>query len=519
MTSSHFDLDALYTYIAYPSEEVTRAETILGHDKKSIITSVSDPELGELLLTASTVEHEFTHHRQLLSTPLGLALYLVNLACTENRAGWIRQVPYPEFSLFVRDARDFSDPLEFVRLHKLKRHPCVEHLCLVFHWELFLDVLYKFDAEKAVLWQQQRDINAARVVMEPDGGVSQDVFAWFSLLFVDDESHILCKLPTATLVELLEGAAVWREYAYVSGTLWDGFRAQFGRWTRRWLEASIGTRQYRRAADLVLEATGCNLSMALPGVLFDIALTPPFFAPRRVPWSEAHPSLRFAQILSAAADLPKRFKRYDNITRVSDDFYRDVEGWISARLGWSQVTDNLRSGADAIVERGRYVASLSAPELLLHRAAFLDRIMTRFEFSHRVRIDVKSTFLFPWVRNDYIAVRLLTCPPIVEYEDLVRLCPQDAWGESVQTSIIYAYRAVTTMFLAHTLTPHGAHAISGARRLYNKVMTEIPKCLRPEQWSEVEFTPNQSFDSFISESLGIDYERHRKIVTRGRGFS
>lgn len=481
-TSSSFDLSTLLVELPYTESDANSAQRCLTKP-----TGITDEQLTSDLMTSCVIDHEFSHYRCLISTSVGYLLFFLKQIVVLAKLKLIQNYPksHGAIALYIKDINALSG-----------NHPdAAAALSDLMYFGQLLKFMDKYDPQIADVIVE--DIPATLIHSE-DHLVDAHRIPFPLLNSVTVGNNLLAVDPSSlpTLYELLEGWALWKEYALLSRVLWHGYRDRF-HLTNEWLGASTGQRRYRYVPDLILEATGANLSMALPGVLIDIALNAPIFSDRPRTWQEAHPSLRLVEMLRTADQLPRRLRMVDNIDLVGEEFYREVETFFARALGWTSVESNLHDTCDAVDRRVAWARQISRGESLTDvLGRFYD---SRFRLGLSARGELLSTMLFPWNNPRSNSIGRLTIPPAVWYRDAVSVSTLQS--ETWVQSYLHLLDVTLTLFLEACLNfePWGPPTFASARGIYKA----IPTTFSQEQLSSINF--KNSFEEFIGSCIGRDY--------------
>jgi hypothetical protein len=476
--SSLFTLSALL--VELPFSEATHRQAQLA----PLLPTFNPEQFKSTLKKRCIVEHELFHYRSLTSSTIGYFLFFLQQLLVVAKLQYLKNCPLPLLVDLAKD-EDFRSKQNVV-----KRHPAA--------FAGWIDVL-----NFTTLWNFMNRYSA------PHAGLITEFLPPF---LHTDEYPPACRIPFAflnnvapgqelvaevssipTLQELLEGWALWKEYAYLSQILRFDCPDEF-RFTSEWLKDSRRRVRYRYVPDLILKAIGTNLSMALPGVLMDIATSGPIFSARKRSWLEVHPCLRLVEMLRVAGGLPRHLLKPTNTKLVTEDYYRDIEHYFNKALDWQSVESNLLEASDAIDRRvawGQIHATAGTRDLL---GAFYD---ARFKMGISSRRKVMSTALFPWNNPDG-AARVAT-PPAIKFTDRlgVNLLPSETWFHSY----LHLSDIALTLFLEASINPEpwSPSIFAQARDIYNL----LPTIFTTQQLSSVHFLPR--FEDHIGREIGHDY--------------
>jgi hypothetical protein len=282
---------------------------------------------------------------------------------------------------------------------------------------------------------------------------------------IDDHGGLL-------LWHVLEGIATWKEYLAISQLAWFTQRTHFKEITTNWLAQTRDKSLYRFASDLILASTGANMSMALPGILLDIALNPDLSSP--LIWSDFHPVSRLRQLLAHAGELPLKYKRFDNCELVDDGFYREVESFFSSRLGWQTVSTSALNMARTIRNNAEELIKLEHDNPAGKGVA-----LAKFVRALEIRAAVPSAFLFSWNSPDPTSLDRTIRPLVIEWMDEVQLShtnPEERYALTLE-----AYTSVRRLVLELMIRTHSGHGrdLGHIERLYHKVKSQYPSIDAP----------------------------------------
>lgn len=497
-----FNHQSLNVHVPIPVARFYRAHELL-------VTATPAPDLNEnelwaALVDCMVVEHEYFHYRSFLSSTLGRFLfYVVNIpesrlydlfALPSTRAFFSKR-PYRQLiptNLSEVDAKFLPPNL---------RPYVASRLFNRFVWQPSRSnyaQLQKFRSEPA-----RSPLN----LYGQDLGIFpyNESIAIGTNVMSPTEYELTLYASCIPLRSIIEGAAAWREYLYVSVLAWYRFNRHFQNITRAWIELTTDSHIYRVAADEILRATGCNMAMALPGVLLDIALSGPFCSDQPVPWSEAHPSLRFRKIIELAPAIPRHFRTQDNCDPVTDQYYSDLDELIAEKLGWRTVAENVTAMAADVRSRLATVEPYgpSTPNNLA------EAIETRFGLAFQDRRAARSAYLFDWNNDRATRASPATSvrPLFTEFSDGVDIAQLDDkdFGVILRGAFSYCVLNVMRAFLAGP--PERGFLVREGTSLFRKLNT----MRMSEAHLFWDVLPNnriykKPFAEIVSKSLGFDVD-------------
>jgi hypothetical protein len=500
MHGSSFDFGSLFSEFHFPYRDFENAY----HKLQFFHVGSDGPTKDDFIRCLdliTTVEHEYFHYRHLISSSVGYLLFLNKQMSAVAKGAFLRSLsPLQATSLFLSPN---SDLIQFAKNSSLGVDS-QSHLVNFFTEEIKSEVLTKFSGKAISAFYEVRE---PLIYDHPLSASDETGIPILVNISPPTNSTFTTYRSSASLFEVIEGLALWKEYAYVSQLLWSNARHWFSDVIESWLNSSYGHTRYRKAVDLIANATGCNMSMALPGVLLDLALCTQAFSQRRRQWEEVHPSLRLARILSVSDRIPKSFKTVDNIDTVSCEYYEAVEAIVANALGWPKTREVLQETIETVSQRVRFGRRNESAKEIDVLGRFYDR---RFLFGIQCRLsESPSLFLFPSTSPNSKVVGYLTIPPAAMFTDRISLNRVDE--ESLEEFLFYLNDVVLTLFLEGTINPnllweYSAPKFETARRIFGKRATAFPDGQIPLLGTEA-----ISFEDFISERLNIDYKAVQRI--------
>jgi hypothetical protein len=449
-----FDTASLHARLGYTEAAVTEAHRVLySHEDPEAFDAA---QLREFVTIAATTEHEYFHCRHFLSSSTGYLLFSIRQYVFADIAHNLRANPMLQLHRSWREAPTLATlipPTFSAEIGNELRLQLID----AFHWLRVNEVLNRPDHEAVHQLRAFYAFCGSTInqhcfgvqAIQPGELDPAPYMPSLSRVNAPSEEELRAAEEGPTLIETLEGLTLWKEYLMVSRALWTRrFGYYFSTAHREWLAASWGKPMYRSAVDLIFDVTKCNMSMALPGILLDIALCAPWYSKEQRTWTELHPTLRLVAMLRNADVLPASLQQIDNVDGAREDVYRDVEARLQKRLGWRRVEDNLKDTKAAIAARLAYGALISSAAAsvgakIMDLGIFYDR---RFLMGINGRLPVLSTYLFPENNRDSEVIGDLTRPPLSVFADVARLNLWITEGE-VEGSL-YAEDVVATELCA-----------------------------------------------------------------------
>lgn len=475
-------------------------------NRNTIVSEGTNQILYKHLETVATVEHEYFHSRHLNSSSIGYLLFSLRQRITLSKNSLLKSLPFPEFAIYLRDKNNL---ITFVKETDPKNE-CKYYLGEVLKDEIIWDSLQDFSKKNlTVLHSLQKTLRNQWTLVRSEE--RDNFYALLSNILSPDSSLFSLYKQSATLMEIVEGIALWKEYSYISRLLWHYHRDKFSDYAKKWLNSSSGQKRYRKAADLIYKATGCNMAMALPGVLMDIALSGPCWSLRTKDWSEVHPSLRLAKILSITDRIPKSLKAPDNIDMVGINYYLEVENFVCSHLDWSKKKTNLEETLESIRNRQSWSKKQNSSV-----ANSIDLLTFFYEprFIHGLiaEINYPSTQLSPWNHEHSELVGHYTKPAASIFTD--RISASSLFDEPKVLLLGYLNDIVITLVVNaitnSDILPFTSRSIfKRARNIFGLRKSAFSK----KEWEALNETNTVSFEDFISESLGFDYFEYQKILS------
>lgn len=273
----------------------------------------------KLLRYVSLVEHEYFHCRSMLVTTFGWVLFQIYQVMKTLKIELLEALPqHPDNT--SKQGAPSAEQAEF-------------HLRLSLALQSFLN------RPAGDVWK----------ILEPLGREEGDAFGehlgrWHPCLSEiarpsDTDLQHSDQLPNVH--DIFEAYAVWKEYAYACIFAVRGDPERFHDLTEPIILPSLEAESYRRAGDLLANTSGLSYRFALPGILFDIALSPPLQAGKQTSWDEFHPTLRLRRMASALPTMVlPTWARSLNFEPVPDDAYDVMDDLFATRFGWRHARYN-----------------------------------------------------------------------------------------------------------------------------------------------------------------------------------
>ena len=500
LSANTYDFANAFAVFDFSYEKFTSAYDKIVNRKYVIKNNDRNIKFDDLI-TISIVEHEYFHGRHFNSSSIGYLLFSLKQRITINKNELLKLLPFPDW---LENVNSNNDLLDFMKKAPLK---CRSHLIDITHDSIILDSLNKFSKKNLQVFHGlQKTLNGQWAIIGA-GNKNRD-YLLKNILPPDFSLFSLYK-KSASMKEIAEGLAIWKEYSYISRLLWHNYRDIFSDYTRKWLETSYGQSTYRKAVDLIYRATGCNMSMALTGVLLDIALSGPCYSLRTRKWDEVHPSLRLARVLTIAEKIPNHLKSPDNIDMVDIDYYLEIEKFICNHFGWTQKNINLDETLNAIKTRISFTQeNISTPPNSIDLLA--TAYEPRFIYGLSAERDYPSTQLSPWNHEYREFIGHYTKPAISIFSNkIIASAPLD---EHPIILITYLNDIVVTLVVNAILNNHlmpftSQSSFKRARTIYNQRKTAFD----PEVWDSLQKNYNINYEDFISDKIGFDYREFTKL--------
>lgn len=459
---------------------------------------LTQKELFGLLEMVCTVEHEYFHCRHLASTSFGYLFFFLHQRLTVSRLLLFKSLPFPEFiAPFAQGGAGLQ-----AFLTKRKLYDALGHLAAIYKDMMFLDCLFRYSSAAA------RDLAMAR--SDEDGYVldeSSDAVIGvgpFLRNIHPSDIELLGEDDGLSLNELVEGFAIWKEYAYISRILWNRFRRHFGELTRTWVASWRGMPRYRQVGDVIMEHTGCNLSMALPGVILDLAFQGSFFGMADKTWDSVHPILRLRHMLKVAQELPLSIRRVDNCVPVDKSYYDEVEAFFCHKLGWPSSREAVNETLTMMRSRQKFAARQMTGRFGDVLGSFYDR---HFAIALSGRFMAASTYVFPWTNKHREFLGHATAPIVSFFDDRVVINSREK--DDVGLMLYFDDIVVTAFFDAffdQSFLEGPAQALHRRARLLYERTRDVLRERYPELNRQ-----DQSYEDFLSERFGWDYSEFQRI--------
>jgi hypothetical protein len=481
----------LFAEMDLKEAEFSNAYNTLFGEKTKDIATLPVEELFHLIQIVAIAERKIFPCRHLLSSSTGYFIF------------YLRQHQYFQKTLTLHLLLRFSDLSRALRSRDVKTEE-KGNLIELFNLQDFQRLFFQFTPKAMAAFERYHQIF-------PHDPAREQTHVPL-LVKIDQADHDVFQdyEKSATLSQILHALTFWKEYGYVSRLCWEHAREEFSHLTTVWLQISCRDGRILRAADLVFEATGSNLSSALCGILLDLALSGPYFSLRPRGWDEVHPSLRLARILAVADRLPKHLKTLDNIHAVSEDYYREVVSRIEAMLEWQSLGETLAETHEAMVRQAR-ACNMSKDDnnlILPPLNALYDR---RFQIGIGTRLVNPGVFLFPWTSERSSSVGGLTLPVGRWYEDSIRFA---TWGdENATVQLMYINDVILTYFSEALLNDNifsefSQQGFLNARRLFAMRRTAFSE----NDVATLGLDKATVFEEFVSMHLNFDYRAYQKKV-------
>jgi len=454
---------------------------------------------GEAFRLIAMVEHEFFHSRHTFGTTFGWLLHYIMSYQTDCRSFLVDNF---DFEGLIKARGSFLHSFREYR----KNPDATQMLSVFLYFETLLDLLNDpseesrehFDLTSRALapwFSRTPEVPYAGAGLNTRPSYLSNVFPFKPIPSVTVFDQHTRSFSNLSLWHLLEGVATWKEYAEISRLAWTGKRDQFQEITREWLGRSDGKPLYRSASDLILQACGCNMSAALPGVIFDLALNPDLLS--QTSWKDFHPIARFNQLLRHANDLPSRYKNVDNCDSPGEDYYLDVERFFQSRLGWARTAEassglitSLKVDASKILRTRNYPAG--------NALAF-----DKFIRAHAARAQISSTFIFPWNSPEAEALGYEIRPLLVEWSDAIHLSAMNDLEQCVLSEQTYDTLRRLVLELMIQVKPKHGRDLGHIERLYQKACDAIPNPYAPTDIYE-----------FVAQVMKITVPTLKTVVIR-----
>jgi hypothetical protein len=459
----------------------------------------------EAWMRVSTVEHEYFHCRHLLSTSFGYFVFYLHQRLTIHRLGLLSVLKTPDA---VKHIQTSTKDLHYY-LCRLPDPGGAEHLASIYSDDALVRWIFSPNESSFDLASSVANIGEDVLLFDSKGSPLPSALPFLVNIRKPDSLVFEAIRSAPTIRELIEGIAMWKEYAYISQIALRRCPHRFKQITEEWVISWEELPTYRRAADFILERTGCNLAKALPGVLLDIAFQGAFMSPKPKTWHDVLPQLRLLKMVEHIELLPKSFLDTDSCTPLNEDFYKTIENIFCEKCGWPTTIETLQDIHAVMRSRNEEAAkqlSVQKTHIADLLAEFYDM---RFSQTLSARIISPGTYLFPWTNPQSNFIGGFSRPVASFFTDTMVV---NTFGAPEAIELLYFSDIVTTAFLDaffdNNITDAPAQKLyRRARYLYSRSKEYLAT-----NYSCASKVLGDSFDDFITRILGHDYRALRQAM-------
>ena len=284
----------------------------------------------KLLRYASLVEHEYFHCRSTLTTTFGWVPFQVQQVMKTHKIEVLEAAP----GFLSRDGSQSGPDFKIAK----------NHVLLSFVLQKFLN------RPSANEWGILE-----RLPCTQGEAFGKPLNRWhpcLSEVVRPQEAHLARSGERIDVQEIFEAYAVWKEYAFACSLALRGDPERFHDLTEPIIFPALEETTYRRAGDLLARAGRLGYRHALPGILFDIALSPPIQVGKLTSWDEFHPSLRLERMAEALPSmaLPK-WAYAPNFELLPANAYEVMDDLFAARFCWRRARFNKATLIDVLLKQ------------------------------------------------------------------------------------------------------------------------------------------------------------------------
>ena len=423
MNGARFDYGRLHAYIPMRHSEYLSSHSYF-FDPHHILRRPPAEEETKVVLDhlfrIAIVEHEYFHCRSFLSTSFGLFANMTACIAQDMKEYFIEDVATK--SDMILSGTSFEKLMAGASIDVADQNATMAYefwrhtLRLAFHPSARQYVSFRKVQLKLLASGRTRSSRSDRALM-------------MDLDFPSRPYLHNAKRPDGrrrsgsrfTVRDVLEGLAMWREYSYVS-LIGITRPHMFKELTDAWVCNTLKFDTYRKVADAILEATGCNLSAAATGAILDIAMNGPWFCSNPVEWTELYPNARLEAMLGAVAEVPESWTKLDNLEILNPQFYTSIATYFEEKLGWRSVGENIK---DSIAYVDREIAKIYATIEPRVNDALRRVELLKFQLALRERVKTPSIFLH-WAQGDAAQITnagYLSQPTLTTFNDQLSVSP------------------------------------------------------------------------------------------------
>lgn len=507
MGSNYFNYTILHANISTSYELFEKSHNFFFDENSYSAKWINEDSaiIQKNLRTISSVEHEFFHCRNFLSSTFGFFLYLLSAIDQDRKEYLLESLASRRFLQSGQRLSSFEDRRAVLKLGS--NEDFFDHYFLwrdlrnlVLHPST--ETLSRFQAVQRSLIRRGKNVislddRLVKLRLEfPNPPVVRNIKSIKKT--VDKTSAAISN------IEIIEGLALWREHQNIVAIVVAA--PNHLKVSTAWLYGEMERQPvYSRALDAIRSATGCDIGSALPGAMLDIAMNGAFFSSDPQAIEDLLPNLRLAQMLDQCGQLPGKFKLPLSIESVGNEFYEELSSFFSNILGWQKLETNLKEAIEfARADAEESFQFVEGP--LNETLNDVRRICLRpFYYAMKSRLLEPAVFLF---RSDSELVQgagYLSQPLATSFSDQLNINLELRDKPTLMYFYLHKLLTVsTTTVIFNSLGRQKKGAFEQSKRLAKLIASRLRQ---ESELDEYDIESMFDFNNFMSQWLKLDWDK------------